>query len=241
MTDRTDGPDDIEEAPLTAAAGDAARAYHASGDLVPREAMWAVIQARRAQAATGAAAPAGRAADRAERADRPHVGPHPDVIPLRRVPSWAYAMAATMLLVVGIGIGRQMRTNLVATREAARSDSAATVAVWAEASTEHFGQAETLLTWMASSREERSDAQLTAWSRDLLASTRLLLDSPAGRDPRRRPMLLELELVLVQLVESGAASSPNDRTILDELLSRSSLLLTRLRTTVPAGMASAQH
>ncbi len=221
MTD----PTNREEAPLTGALHEAATAYHAAGDLVPREAMWAAIAARRSGSDAAMVATAQSTAQ---------------VVPIRRVPRWAYAAAATMLLTMGIGIGRQMRGNLVAARELARGDSLTSVAVWQEASVEHFGQAETLLTWLASSREARADAQLTAWSRDLLVGTRLLLDSPAGRDPRRRPMLLELELVLVQLVESGPSAAPADRTMMDELLSRSSLLLTRLRTTVPAGMSAAQ-
>ena len=220
-----------EEAPLTGALGEAAAAYHAAGELVPRDAMWQAIQARRTQAV--AALPSAR--DRVLPMQRASATV---VTPTARAPRWAYAVAATMLLTVGVGIGRQMRGNVVAMREAARSDSVSSVLVWQEASTAHFGQAETLLTWLASSKEARSDAQLTAWSRDLLASTRLLLDSPAGRDPKRRPMLLELELVLVQLVESGSANMSDSPTMMDDLLSRSSLLLTRLRTTVPAGMAS---
>jgi hypothetical protein len=97
-----------------------------------------------------------------------------------------------------------------------------------------------MLTTLSASPHTSGDRELTAWSRDLLESTRLLIDSPAGRDPRRRALLLELELVLVQLVESGPAVRAEDRTVMDEMLSRSALLLTRIRTTVPAG-SSASH
>jgi hypothetical protein len=237
MTEPLDEPTEQDAAPLTGALGEAAAAYHAAGDLVPRNAMWAAIQARRAgQAGTAVSREVAGAGDGVLPLRRPDAR---DVAPTMRVPRWAYAAAATLVLTVGIGIGRQMRTNLVATRDAARSDSVSSAVVWREATTAHLGQAETLLAWVTSSKEARSEAQLTAWSRDLLESTRLLLDSPAGRDPRRRPLLLELELVLVQLVESGPTMDPNDRTMMDEMLSRSSLLLTRLRTTVPAGMPSA--
>ena len=93
---------------------------------------------------------------------------------------------------------------------------------------------------LSNSPKQQGDAQLTAWSHDLLESTRLLIDSPAGRDPKRRVLLLELELILVQLVESGPAMRTEDRTMMDNLLSQSALLLTRIRTTVPAG-TSAVH
>ena len=76
---------------------------------------------------------------------------------------------------------------------------------------------------------------MSAWSRDLLESTRLLMDSPAGRDPKRRVLLQDLELVLVQLVETGPTMRTEDQSVMDELLTRSALLLTRIRTTVPAG------
>jgi hypothetical protein len=46
------------------------------------------------------------------------------------------------------------------------------------------------------------------WARDLLTTTRLLLDSPAGADPARRELLETLELVLVQIARLPRADSP---------------------------------
>ena len=228
-----DTHDERDEAPLAGAAADAAAAYQRASDIIPREAMWEAIQARRGRAV----APTAGATVVSLAAARAAFG-----APVARVPRWAYAAAATVLLALGIGIGRRMtHTSLVPIGQLALVDtSGASAVAWQVASTEHFGQAETMLTWLSSTPEARSQAQLSAWSRDLLASTRLLLDSPAGRDPKRRALLQDMELVLVQLVESGPATGPEDRTIMDELLSRSSLLLTRLRTAVPAGMSAAQ-
>lgn len=234
MTDDTVGPDETRPvAPLDGAAAEAVRAYRAPGD-VPREAMWAAIQARRAAAATDAPAdaPAARpvltvsSGAAATRQVATRVGP----------PRWAYALAASLLLVCGIGIGRQMRGSLVA-RENAVADSLSAVATWQAASVEHFGQAEALLTRLTQDPEARREAQLAAWARDLLGSTRLLLDSPAGQDPRRRALLLDLELALVQLVQSAPADAPAADGALDAMLTQSSLLLTHLRMTVPAGPA----
>ena len=101
--------------------------------------------------------------------------------------------------------------------------------------------AESMLTMLSNSPAQQGDAQLTAWSRDLLESTRLLIDSPAGRDPKRRALLLDLELVLVQLVQSGPTMHTEDRTVMDDLLTRSALLLTRIRTSIPAGMPASHN
>jgi hypothetical protein len=45
---------------------------------------------------------------------------------------------------------------------------------------------------------------VAVWSKDLLSTTRLLLDSPAGADPQLRALLEDLELVLVQLSQLPA-------------------------------------
>ena len=119
--------------------------------------------------------------------------------------------------------------------------SAATAVAWQVVSTEHFGVAESMLTMLSNSPAQQGDAQLTAWSRDLLESTRLLIDSPAGRDPKRRALLLDLELVLVQLVQSGPTMHTEDRTVMDDLLTRAALLLTRIRTAIPAGMPASHN
>ena len=55
---------------------------------------------------------------------------------------------------------------------------------------QHLAHSEALLVaFRAEMREGRMDADLSRWARDLLSSTRLLIDSHAGDDPRRRRML----------------------------------------------------
>lgn len=102
-------------------------------------------------------------------------------------------------------------------------------------------QAEALLTaYRASGVAERDPAaarQLGQWGRQVLSSTRLLLDSPAGDDAALRPLLDDLELVLVQIIRlSGAPLDANDRALIDDAL-RTRDLLPRIRTAVPAGAA----
>jgi hypothetical protein len=100
-------------------------------------------------------------------------------------------------------------------------------------------QAEALLTAYRTSgvadRDPAAAKRLGEWGRQVLGSTRLLLDSPAGDDAALRPLLNDLELVLVQIIRlSGAPLDANDRALIDDAL-RARDLLPRIRTAVPAG------
>jgi hypothetical protein len=100
-------------------------------------------------------------------------------------------------------------------------------------------QAEALLTTYRRADQGQRDAealrQAARWSRDVLSSTRLLLDSPAARDPRLRQLLTDLELVLAQIVQlSGAPLQAGERELIERAL-RDRDLLPRLRSAVPAG------
>ena len=110
-------------------------------------------------------------------------------------------------------------------------------ALYQAATLQHLVRAEALLTsYRAEARAGKVDAELSAWARDLLSSTRLLLDSPAARDPRRRQMLEDLELVLVQIVNLAPDSPAAERDLIDRAIERGDVM-TRLRTTIPAGAA----
>ena len=106
----------------------------------------------------------------------------------------------------------------------------------------HFAQVEALLvSYRTDTVDVAMDTRLAAWARPLLGDTRLLLDSPAARDPRRRRMLEDLELVLAEMArlapaDTAAASrdTRTERQMIDGTLRRAQLL-PRLRTLVPAG------
>jgi hypothetical protein len=109
------------------------------------------------------------------------------------------------------------------------------------AAVQTLGQAEALLTAYRASDRTGPNAiasrQLGLWGRDVLSSTRLLLDSPAGSDPQLRPLLNDLELVLVQIIQlSGTPLGESDRALIDRAM-REHDLLQRIRTAVPAGVA----
>ncbi|HET7612286.1 MAG TPA: hypothetical protein VFK26_00050 [Gemmatimonadaceae bacterium] len=100
----------------------------------------------------------------------------------------------------------------------------------------YLSEAEALLTSFRARNpaDQQMDAQLGAWARQLLTNTRLLLDSPVGNDPHRRPLLEDLELVLVQIVQQSPGTAPQDRELIEKTLQQEHVL-TRLRTAIPAG------
>lgn len=109
------------------------------------------------------------------------------------------------------------------------------------ATQQHLARAEVLLATFAG-HESGGAAPDSAWARDLLTTTRLLLDSPAGRDPTRRALLEDLELVLAQIARLPRADTPVERTLIDQAIRRGDLL-SKLHTAVPAGapVATAVH
>lgn len=100
----------------------------------------------------------------------------------------------------------------------------------------HLSEAEALLTSFRTRApsDQQQDARLASWARDLLSKTRLLLDSPVAEDPQRRPLLQDLELLLVQIVQLSPGSTPQDREIVEKTLQQDNLM-TKLRTAIPAG------
>ena len=140
---------------------------------------------------------------------------------------WGLALAAT--LVLGIGIGRLVH-RAGAPLPVPQGSAAYTVAAG-----QYLARTEVLLTdFRAVSRSGRLDPQFLAAARDLLTTTRLMLDSPAGEDQRLRPLLQDLELVLAQIAQLGV--EPAARTEMDlitEGMTQRSVL-NRIRATAPA-------
>ncbi len=230
--------EDANEAALSAAERRAAAAYHVPPDTVPSDEMWQAIQARRAAAGAPGFTAVAVAGTANGDAPQPVTVERTTRGALRRLPRWATATVAAVAAAVAVTLTVPRVITAPVVTVTAAADSAAGALAWRLASTEHFGMAESMLTSLSYPSQAQSEAQLSAWSRDLLESTRLLMDSPAGRDPKRRLLLMELELVLVQLVESGPTMRAEDRSVMDDLMSRSALLLTRIRTTVPAGVSA---
>ena len=172
-------------------------------------------------------------------------GPFPGVMPLRRRP-WGLMSAIAAALLLGVAIDRlalrqpdRSREPVVVGPLVAR-DSSDPTRLYRMAAAQTLTQAEALLTaYRASGMSDRNPldaAQLGRWGREVLSSTLLLIDSPAGDDPQLRALLGDLELVLVQVIQlSGTPLDPTDRALIDRALEDRDLLL-RLRTAVPAGI-----
>lgn len=101
------------------------------------------------------------------------------------------------------------------------------------ATAQHLTEAEAMLTvFKGDLSQGRMDAEISSWGKELLSNTRLLLDSPAAKDPVRRKLLQDLELVLVQIVQLSPKSSSRDRDLIKGALTDDQVL-TRLRTAIP--------
>ena len=165
----------------------------------PRDEMWAAITAARQRRAGRRVAP-----------------------PLR----WGLALAAVLVLGIAIGrmtIARGPAANTTAT--AAPSDVAYQVAAG-----QYLTRTEVLLTdFRTKSRSGAVDPQFLAAARDLLTTTRLMLDSPAAKDPHLQNLLEDLELVLAQITQLPAEPGrKNEMNLINQGMDQHSVL-TRLR------------
>ena len=98
-------------------------------------------------------------------------------------------------------------------------------AAYATATRAHLSRSESFLTGVRVDLTAGSaDAEFEAWARSLLSRTRLLLASPAGRDPETRRLLEDLELMLAQVVMTAATSDPAEVRLLGEGLEDGDLL-----------------
>ncbi len=103
------------------------------------------------------------------------------------------------------------------------------------AANQTLGQAEALLTAVRTSpADSATNAQLSSWARQVLSATRVLMDSPAAKDPQMAGLLDDLELVLVQIVQLSSPEAGGERQLIDDAL-RQNDVLPRLRSAVPAG------
>ena len=108
------------------------------------------------------------------------------------------------------------------------------------AATEHLGQSEAFLTLFRTSVRRGGNEQLaSATARQLLATNRLLLDSPAASDARTRLLLQDLELVLAEIAQLSPRPSSPELDLITEGLERGGVM-SRLRTAVPSGASPTQ-
>jgi hypothetical protein len=102
------------------------------------------------------------------------------------------------------------------------------------ATMQHLVATEALLVALRTdTRTGRSDTTIATWAGDLLGTTRLLIDSPAAKDPQLKQLLEDLELVLAQISRlPGAHGEAADLGIIDDAV-RHRQIITRLRALSP--------
>jgi hypothetical protein len=168
----------------------------------PREAMWAQIdEARRFQ----------------RRAER--------TTPRRVFLNWSVGLAA--MLAVGIGIGRMTARQQLApvtNPQVASVGNRPNSTTYQVAVAQHLSKADALLTSFRTQPDKATpDPQLATFARELLTSTQLLMDSPAGDDPMVAALLNDLELILVQIAHTATAS-PDERAIIEDGIDKTAVL-----------------
>ena len=203
---------------------DAAETFHRPPEVPPLEEMWAEIEAR----SGFRAAPAIDSVTSIAAARRGF-----------RIPTW-FAAAAT--LVIGIGIGRvstsvghettQPKPEVVAQAEPGSSTDTLLDRPYAIEASQYLGQTAALLTSLSSDAKTASaDTQLSQRASDLLARTRLLMDSPAANEPAMRDLLDDLELVLAQVVRLRGTGTRTDLDTITRAREQRDVI-PRLRTAV---------
>jgi hypothetical protein len=158
------------------------------------------------------------------------------VIELRPWMRWAVAAAAVLIL--GIGIGRWTAHQPVATVASADSTASPQSNLGYQiAATQYLSHTEAFLTAFRAdigSHGAANSARFAVQARDLLSTTRLMLDSPAAKDQRLRALLEDLELVLVQISQLDPSHDGHDTDLITQGMNQSNVL-PKLRSAIPAG------
>lgn len=193
------------------------RLLHAERDTlppaVPRDEMWEAIAARR----------------------------QGKVVPIesarRTAPRLQWAIGVAAVLAIGFALGRTSVDQDAGGPAVATAKPNAPNAALAGATLQHLDRAETFLTgFRMEAAMKQPDPALVTGARDLLSTTRLLLDSPA-QSPRMRELLGELENVLVQIAQLQNEPAEDTREFVRQLDEQG--VLPRLRVVIPAHAANA--
>jgi hypothetical protein len=204
---------------------DSARDYNDPPE-TPREEMWQRIVAARTEQPRKTILPF--RASRRFRSFRP-------------IAAWAAGVAA--LLAVGIGLGRlsvEHPQTVAPPAAVAAAGPRVSATAYRLTATEHLSQSEAFLTLFRASVHGTGNERLaSATARQLLATNRLLLDSPAANDARTRLLLQDLELVLAEIAQLSPQPRSRDLQMITEGLEQGGVL-SRLRTAVPAGTSATQ-
>lgn len=169
--------------------------------VAPREEMWARIKQERAQA---------RVTSLESRRNRK---------------VWISAgVGAAAMLVIGIGLGRLTFKDPHTTGAVAVAPvNNASATAYRVAVSDYMTKAEVLLTEFRTQPKGSTDPQVAELARDLLTNTRLLLDSPAAKDPKVAALLSDLELIIAQIAQAQNPSTV-ERDIIKDGMNKTAVL-----------------
>ena len=143
-------------------------------------------------------------------------------VPVRRSTEWriAWRLAAASL-VLGVLAGRWTAgvggTDLAQTAIADAGTALPVSQPYQQATEQLLGQTAVLLTALSTDRtSEALASHVSAQATQLLGTTRFLLDSPAGSDPRMHTLLLDLEMTLAQVARLQPARNGTELTLINE-------------------------
>lgn len=163
--------------------------------------------------------------------------------PGRRV----FAIAIAAALVLGVLLGRVTATGdfpspfaANAGRTPARLSAAPAGDPYQRTTQEFLGRTAVLFAALPSrGRPGINDARLTEQARQLLGTTRLLLDSPVGHEQRMKDLLEDLELVLAQVARLQSQRPGEALTLINEALEERDVV-PRIRSAV-ADLSGSDH
>jgi hypothetical protein len=171
--------------------------------------------------------------------------------PARGAMSPASWLAAAAALVIGIGIGHYAPgasktegnppppvTVGSANSASSSADTSAVAEAYRDQTSRYLGQTAALLISLPSKDARgKTDAVFAGKASDLLVTTRLLMDSPAARDPQMRALLEDLELVLAQIARLRGEKSKADLDLIHQAVEQGDVL-SRLNSAVVTNQSS---
>ena len=160
-------------------------------------------------------------------------------------------LAAAAALVIGIGIGHYIPRASTAVGSSPTpvavasansvslsADTSAVAEAYRDQTSRYLGQTAALLISLPSRYTRgKTDAVFAGKASDLLVTTRLLMDSPAARDPQMRSLLEDLELVLVQIARLRGEKSRGDLDLIHQAVEQGDVL-SRLNSAVVTNQSS---
>ncbi|HYO45312.1 MAG TPA: hypothetical protein VEY33_01305 [Gemmatimonadota bacterium] len=162
----------------------------------------------------------------------------PEAAAVEAVPTTGDQADARRVEPVRVAPQQIVRAAAAAEPQAPRPAAATPRDLYQLASQQMLGQAEALLEqYRADRAADRIDPAVGRWARDVLTSTRLLLDSPAADDPGMHDLLEDLELVLAQIVQRTGQADLLDDEMIDRTIEDRDLM-PRLRGAIPAGVGA---